>query len=613
MSIVFSFMAIVKTSIDLQEVDRFLKAVGNPSSHLIYFLTSTFWFLATVLFRTLAISILCFYTIHMKFNWIIMNVVLALLIFGNIAIRSLYTDTCRLLHGTMSVIAPVHMIIVKKNHFTEKLTQRFLRYHVMFNTCFHLTSLLIIHLVQTMDIFLEEQWTGRQKLFEYVLPTTAAMGLISVISSWIHWKWGLLELFRVECKYPNFEEKKKRERSYPKTWSNHYRHSPNNLAALGLFHGKDPSGPFLCCYDCGIKIRNPNDEMAPDILHAARLLQYKIAYFKDMDTLQKFSPDEIRGAFNRANNVKPTCRVLERFRVDFKDSKIRLQTFGVHWVDQLPHGIRPYALAQAGFVATMGLTAVCYDCYALVDWTSAWAQLNTPWGLHSQHKRSSKCQFLQKALSNQVARFETFPNVWRLSKQDHLNRQCDHLSQAGFFCQMWRNGQAWMKCCYCPAYIFHLPFLESLKDNVKSLAPLEGESEMAGPNYQVFDKNTDFGYWTWIIHYVQSINCPFIQDHYRSEEARLRTFPVNWNAKVSANTIAKAGFIYFPLSSFSGAEQFKEIQNVPSTKTICPKCLRKIDWNNENLLPHEVRHCDKIQPMLQELKTRVKRSPSTTT
>ena len=50
-SMLFSLLSLLKTSYDLQEVDRTENAVSCPRSLLTYFVTSVVWFSSTVVFR----------------------------------------------------------------------------------------------------------------------------------------------------------------------------------------------------------------------------------------------------------------------------------------------------------------------------------------------------------------------------------------------------------------------------------------------------------------------------------------------------------------------------------------------------------------------------------
>ncbi len=83
----FSLLSLLKTSYDLQEVDRQEKAVSTPLSLLLHVTTSLSWFASTVIFRTLSLSAATLYLSQYVDIRGLAIVPVALLFVGNICIR----------------------------------------------------------------------------------------------------------------------------------------------------------------------------------------------------------------------------------------------------------------------------------------------------------------------------------------------------------------------------------------------------------------------------------------------------------------------------------------------------------------------------------------------
>ena len=83
----FSFLSLLKTSYDLQEVDRLDHAVSSAANPSTFFWTSNIFFSTVICFRSLAVSVLSFFLSQYTSLRGIIAVPLAALFCFNIVIR----------------------------------------------------------------------------------------------------------------------------------------------------------------------------------------------------------------------------------------------------------------------------------------------------------------------------------------------------------------------------------------------------------------------------------------------------------------------------------------------------------------------------------------------
>jgi len=91
-----------------------------------------------------------------------------------------------------------------------------------------------------------------------------------------------------------------------------------------------------------------------------------------------------------------------------------------------------------------------------------------------------------------------------------------------------------------------------------------------------------------VTHYVQKMDCAFVQEALKSVAVRLSTFPIGWEEEnglgVTARKVAAAGFVHYPPTQdeASGKLALNNFVRLGCTTSICPRCLAVVDWKEQH-------------------------------
>lgn len=667
----FSLLSLLKTCYDLQEVDRLDHCISAPASPVTFFVTSALWFLSVLSFRSLSISVLCLYLSHYKDHRGVVAVPFLAIFFSNIVLRVIFEPSGAFLHGAMASIAPARFICTAKgagnfnpssifanlpkvsscgcggrgdgvvnnadresdsmvtiSRASEKMTFRYLVAYTVVNSLVHLAGLAVVAgLDPPFDH--QEVLIGKKLVKIAVLPLASVLLLVSLIFTGLHWKVSLEGLFRSRVKYPKYAKLQSRLDTFSAS-SSFKRANDRNLQsgspsairpdflAMSGFFSKDPrSAELICCFDCGLEVRNwrqrgiGNDLETINIMHAASLLRYQV---EDPETylLKKSSSssghritnvDIIRQAYNMIYRVKPVCGILLDHKIHFTDLAVRKKSFlgDEHVFSELQYSIDE--AADAGFVRTSTITAACYSCRITVDWSNyAMAMVRSPWALHAWYAPGlERCYHLMGRLKDLDVRHLTYPTKPGFcSGRSTVSTMA--LAEAGFFCTSYSRDRATVRChvtgCFAHAHFYDhkgnpqdLNKKLTMKSDAVSLdgrAISEGKRarEIPGSAITGVDREVPL-----VDHLLMNPRCPFLMDLFCDVEYRRKTFPHDWTeannlGRITPEAVAAMGFVYYP--SNSPEEDFRRdwvklrsfkpaVDKSPITK--CPKCDRKVDWS----------------------------------
>ena len=191
-----SFISLLKTTYDLQEVDRYENAVSSPHNLIKYFTTSILWFSSTLIFRCLSVSILSLYlSQYVDLRGIALVPILAIAA-GNVLLRSSWVTkglrsysggSGALLNGFMASIAPAKFMRSSLKDSATDLTRSYLIHYVTYNTITHLIGLGVVCAINHDRSFDENILAKKKWIHVGVLPVLALLCLISVLTAIVHW------------------------------------------------------------------------------------------------------------------------------------------------------------------------------------------------------------------------------------------------------------------------------------------------------------------------------------------------------------------------------------------------------------------------------------------
>ena len=610
-----SFISLLKTCYDLQEVNREENAVSAPPYPVYYFLTSVFWFASTLAFHSLSVSVISLYLNQYHIRGISLVPIVTLVI-ANVILRSCVKFSEALMDGAMSAVAPAKYICESKKG-SEHLTKVYLISYTVINTTLHSVGLgVLFGLNHTTDLpgrFAVDRLT----LQHYVVPTIALFAILSITTGIMHWKISLRSLFRAQCKYPLYAERSKRLASFPSFWKHatHY-FTPAQFADSGFFCSNGAKG-HITCYDCGVNIRDLSKICLDlDVQHLLAILKYRQFWM-----IQKPDhPDRARCVQAQLSMVKKECAYLREKRISFNNYLDRLKSFRNRVKDTFETDSTERSCADAGLVRLNLKTAMCFKCYALVPLTSAKESSFNPLSEHVWAPESDKCDYLKVHLLNYHNRLKTFPPEWYQVSGSFPKP--DLLSHAGFHCRVWNvEGRSLVRCFACRAFVVLWP--SAFKGGMEELANMANSygrtlSDMPAMTYGIVNPLMSLEN-PLLLHYIQNLDCPFVQDTLRSSYVRMTTFPKNWSESnelsVTAKEVADAGFVYYPPGENRG--QWQKVGNMAgcpgmsnTCNTLCPLCLEEVDWSKESRAPSEVMHCEARARLMQKIAARRKTSVS---
>jgi len=144
-AMLFSLLSLLKTSHELQVVDRQLSVVSSPKYAVTHTLTSLVWFGSTVIFRSLSLSLVALYLSRNEHWRGLFLIPVSVVIVGNVAIRHCFGMTDAVLTGAMSAVAPARFICCLEGRDEEagRMTRNYLAAYVTFNTLTHLGALIL--------------------------------------------------------------------------------------------------------------------------------------------------------------------------------------------------------------------------------------------------------------------------------------------------------------------------------------------------------------------------------------------------------------------------------------------------------------------------------------
>lgn len=244
------------------------------------------------------------------------------------------------------------------------------------------------------------------------------------------------------------------------------------------------------------------------------------------------------------------------------------------------YSVSPEEVSAAGYVRLSSMTAACYTCYHVLDWSNSKTRFHSPWALHIWNKAdtsSSECPHVTKCLKKFEIRLKTYPKEWLELNDEAALANPQSLSEAGFYCSVWLHGRAWIKCFSCTAHAVHWPRTSIVNRQQLAAAAKLTTTEIPGLAY-TNDTAFVLSYASEVPivdHYLQQPNCSFIQQSFESELKRRETFPDNWaevnGLAVSVEEIARAGFVYFPNDETSRKFRVNQVRTQILETTIVGK------------------------------------------
>ena len=476
-SLLFSFLSVLKSSYNLQAVNIFEWGLASPMSSWIFNITSLTWLASILIFRGGSIAVTCVY-IGRHFNatsksygnftdeggedriFVIVAIfgMILVVVLINMWLKWFFQKQGALLSGAMSIVAPAKYLCGDKSDLKdcETKTKRYLFSYCLFNVFF--MFLLFLVLVMYDDGTYAFYTTCREEEHEVAksifLPKLTLFCIASVLLTFVHWYFSLKPIFVSKAKHPRYENCVERKNTFPDTFP-----FAEGFAKSGFFYFmKVEENIILRCYDCGLEIYQMHWDMMRhyalndvNIMHAANLLRYKAQYrsfFFEAQLKQKFVRKEtVSDLYAKSISVNTECRALASFEIDFKNIADRRKSFygdASRFICGKEFDVED--LVDSGFVRTSTASLTCFSCLMTIRCsTQQCIDAHSSWSLHAEFGSQSgvtKCAHLKRRLVAPKFRMLTFPKEFRtLDTGMDAVHKCKAYADAGFYMRIWNKDE----------------------------------------------------------------------------------------------------------------------------------------------------------------------------